>query len=269
MGDVVGRPGRRALTELLPGLREEMELGFVVANAENAAGGSGLTAETAREILAAGADCLTTGDHFYEHKGVKEITDDESETRVLRPANWSRHAPGRGWGVYGSKAGPCVGVLNLMGRVFMRYAGDNPFDAADAAIEEMLRRTPIVVVDVHAEATSEKIALGRWLDGRASFVFGTHTHVQTADERILPGGTAYVTDVGMTGPDDSILGRDVGSVLARLRTGVPARFGVADGDVVVCGALATVDSDTGRAVSVERVRLTPPRRADAASRERD
>ncbi len=251
IGDVVGRPGRRAVKELLPGLREKPGADFVIANAENAAGGSGLTLDTARELLDAGCDVLTTGDHFFEKPEVKDII--AHEPRVLRPANWSRHAPGRGWGVFESASGVKVGVLNLIGRTFMRFMVDNPFDAADEVVEALRKETHVVAVDFHGEATSEKIATGRYLDGRASLVFGTHTHVPTADAKLLPLGTAYVTDLGMTGPHDSILGRESEKVLFRLRTGVPAKFGVAKKDVRLQGVVVTVDTETGRATGIERV----------------
>jgi hypothetical protein len=253
IGDVVGRPGRRAVRELVRGLRQERGIGLVVANGENAAGGSGLTLETARELLDAGVDCVTTGDHFFEKKEVSEII--EKEPRVLRPANWSRHAPGRGWAVFEADGGERVAVANLIGRTFMRFMVDSFFDSAEEIAELARKETSVLAVDFHAETTSEKIALGRFLDGRVSAVVGTHTHVQTADAKVLPGGTAYVTDLGMTGPHDSVLGRDADQIVKRLRTGVPTRFGVAKGDVRLQGAVVDVDSETGRASSIERVDL--------------
>jgi metallophosphoesterase (TIGR00282 family) len=251
VGDVVGRPGRRAVKELLPALRERFHADFVVANAENAAGGSGITPETAQELLDAGCDCLTGGDHFFDQKSVMDLA--ERDRRILRPANWSRHAPGHGRGVFEPRAAVKVAVVNLMGRVFMGVPAENPFDAADEALAALRAETPVVVVDFHAEATSEKIAMGRYLDGRVSVFLGTHTHVPTADERVLPKGTAYVTDLGMTGPHDSILGRDAESVLAKMRSGIPARFSVAKGDVRLQGVAATVEVETGRAKAIERV----------------
>jgi metallophosphoesterase (TIGR00282 family) len=257
VGDIVGKPGRRALKELLPGLRERYAPCFVVANAENAAGGSGITPETAAALLATGADCLTTGDHFFDQKQVTELI--EGEPRVLRPANWSAHAPGRGWGVFASRDGGAqVAVVNLMGRTFMGVSAGNFFDEADAIFAQMPSEVRVRVVDFHAEATSEKIAFGRYLDGRASLVVGTHTHVATADEHVLAGGTAYITDLGMTGPHDSVLGREYEGVLGRLRTGVPARFEVATGDVRLNGVVVAVDCDSGRASAIERISLTVP-----------
>ena len=251
LGDVVGRPGRRAIRELLPGLRERSGAGFVVANAENAAGGSGITPDTAKELFDAGCDVLTGGDHFFDQKSVSELID--KDARLLRPANWSRHAPGKGFGVFESAGGVKVAVASLMGRVFMNVPSENPFDAADDLLEVVRKETPVVVIDFHAEATSEKIALGRYVDGRASLFFGTHTHVPTADAHVERLGTAYVSDLGMTGPHDSILGRDYQAVLSKLRSGVPARFQVAKGDVRLQGVLVTVDTESGRARAIERV----------------
>ena len=253
IGDVVGRPGRRAVRELLPALREKYEPCVVVTNAENAAGGSGITAPTAQVLFDAGVDVITTGDHFFDDKGAGELG--EAEPRILRPANWSRHAPGRGWGTYELPVGVTVGVVNLMGRTYMGVPAGNFFDEADEIFAEMAESVTVRVVDFHAEATSEKIAFGRYLDGRVTLCAGTHTHVQTADERVLPKGTAYITDLGMTGPHDSVLGRDYDSVLKRLRTSVPARFDVAKKDVVLNGVVVAVDAATGRATSIERISL--------------
>jgi len=254
LGDVVGKPGRKAVVAWLPGFRAERKIDFAIVNAENAAGGSGITPRIARDLFRAGADALTSGDHIFKNKEVEAIIDEEP--RLLRPLNISRLARGRGWGVYETAGGTKVGVANVQGRLFIRPA-DNPFDAIDRALDEFeAADVRVVCVDVHAEATSEKIALGWHLSGRASFVFGTHTHVQTADERILPGepgGTAYITDLGMTGPFNSVIGRRTDRVLASMHTGMPERFDVAAGDTCVSGALATVDAATGRARAIERV----------------
>jgi metallophosphoesterase (TIGR00282 family) len=255
IGDVVGRPGRHAVREIVPRLRRESGIGFVVANAENCAGGAGVTLETAREILDAGVDVLTTGDHFFDQKEFRDLVADEP--RALRPANWSHHAPGRGHGIFKTEGGVSVGVVNLIGRVFMNPF-DNPFDCADDAIAELRREVDVVIVDLHAEATSEKIAMGWYLDRRVSLLFGTHTHVQTADERVLPGGTAYITDLGMTGPHESVLGREIAPVLTKMRTGTPAKFGVGRGDVRLKGVIATVEAETGRATGIERVDVEMP-----------
>ncbi len=250
VGDVVGRPGRRAVRELVPQLRKERGIDFVVVNGENAAGGAGITLDTAREILDSEVDVLTSGDHFFDQKEVTDLI--AAEPRALRPANWSRHAPGRGFSLFETAGGVKIGVVNLIGRVFMKPV-DSPFDCADEAIAELRREADIILVDLHAEATSEKLAMGYYLDRRASLLFGTHTHVQTADEKILPGGMAYITDAGMTGPHESVLGREIEPVLARLRTGVPAKFGVGKGDVRLQGVIVTVEVGSGRATGIERV----------------
>lgn len=250
IGDIVGRPGRRVLQEHLRSLRTERRIDFCVANAENAAGGAGVTPEVMQELFSSGIDVLTSGDHIYDKKEIIPIM--QSEPRLLRPANYSELAAGKGSGLFPCSGNVRVGVVNVQGNVFMRSA-DNPFHAVDRELEKLSAETRVIVVDIHAEATSEKIALGWYLDGRASFVFGTHTHIQTADERVLPKGTAYITDVGMTGPYESVIGRQVEPVLKNFLTSMPARFEVAEGDPRLCGALATVDAETGRAISIERI----------------
>jgi hypothetical protein len=254
VGDVVGRPGRLAVDELVGALRRERGVGFVVVNAENAASGSGLTPKIVEKLLSSGVDVITTGDHVFRNKEVEKVIG--SEPRLLRPANLSSRALGRGWGVFAAADGTRVGVLNLQGSLYMRSGPLNdPFEAAERAMEELLRESPVAVVDVHAEATSEKIAMGWLLDGRASLVFGTHTHVQTADERVLPKGTAYITDLGMTGARESVLGRRIDRVLEHFTTGMPSRFDVATRDVRLSGVIARVRTDTGRALSIERLSL--------------
>jgi metallophosphoesterase (TIGR00282 family) len=252
VGDVVGRPGREAFARLSGMLRQDTGVECIVVNAENAAGGSGITSRVARELFAAGADAVTLGDHAWKQRDVFEAFGEFST--LLRPANFASGAPGRGACLVELEGGLCVGVINLVGRIFMDPA-ECPFRAADAAIAELSRKTSVIVVDMHAEATSEKVAMGRYLDGRVSVVFGTHTHVPTADETILPGGTAYITDVGMTGPHDSVLGREVKPVLKKLTTGVPARFDVATGDVRLSGVIVGVDERTGRASDIRRVQV--------------
>jgi metallophosphoesterase (TIGR00282 family) len=253
IGDVVGRPGRRAVQELLPGLREKYAPCVVVANGENAAGGSGITFATAQALFEAGVDVITTGDHYFDDKKVVELA--ENEPRILRPANWSRGAPGRGWGRYELPGGIVLGAVNLMGRTFMGVPAGNFFDEVDDILEAMPEDVTLTVVDFHAEATSEKVAFGRYLDGKVAVCVGTHTHVQTADECVLPHGTAYITDLGMTGPHDSVLGREYDAVLKRLRTAVPARFDVAKKDVRLNGVVVGVDAATGRATSIERLSI--------------
>ena len=253
LGDVVGRPGRRAMTARLAELKAELRADFCVANGENAAAGSGLTPKCVEEIFAAGVDCITTGDHVYRRKEILDYL--ATSDRVLRPANYPREAPGRGVTLLETAAGIKVGVLNLQGRVFVHHPADCPFHAADAMLERLAGETRIIVVDMHAEATSEKRAMGYHLDGRVTAVVGTHTHVQTADAEVLEGGTAYITDLGMTGPYRSILGREIEPVLKAVITSVPAHFDVATEDVRLSGALVTADETTGRATEIERVHV--------------
>jgi metallophosphoesterase (TIGR00282 family) len=249
VGDVVGKPGRAAVRQLLPGLRRRLEADFVVVNIENAAGGFGFTPEIAREVLDAGADCLTSGNHVWKKREAYNYID--SESRMLRPANYPDGSPGRGYGIY-IVGGRQIAVANLMGRVFMDPLCC-PFRVLDEIWERIREHTSLFMVDFHAETTSEKQALGWYADGRASAVIGTHTHVQTADERILPGGTAYLTDVGMTGPVNSVLGVDTELVIQKFLTQMPVRFEVARGPVVLMAVLLEVDEATGRARRMVRL----------------
>lgn len=255
LGDVVGRPGRRAVASFLRGFGPKRP-DFVIANGENASGGKGIDPETAEELQDAGVDVITTGNHVWQKREIVPYLRDTE--RVLRPINLAPGAPGVGSTVRPARGGIPIGVLNVIGRVFMPPA-DCPFRAVDGAIDELRRRAPVIVVDMHGEATSEKVAMGRYLDGRASAVVGTHTHVQTADEGVLPGGTAYVTDVGMCGPEDSVLGVRADRVIERFLTQMPTRFDVAAGPVSVQGACIDVDETTGRAVAITRIRerVTP------------
>ncbi|MFQ5862784.1 MAG: TIGR00282 family metallophosphoesterase [Candidatus Brocadiales bacterium] len=250
LGDIVGQPGRRIVESRLPTLIREENVDFVVANAENAAGGSGVTSDVAKRLFASGLDVITTGDHVWKKKEIIPVL--ETETRILRPANYSPLAKGRGWVVVGNHLGITIGIINLLGRVFMPPV-DCPFRTVDRILEEVAKKTQVIIVDIHAEATSEKVAMGWYLDGRVSAVVGTHTHVQTADERVLPGNTAYITDLGMTGPHHSILGRDTDSVLKFIITQMPTRFEVAEKDVRMSGAIITVDTSTGKAKGIKRV----------------
>lgn len=249
-GDIVGSPGRKAVDKLLPVLREEEQIDFVVANAENAAGGRGVTAKIARALYETGVDAITMGDHLWDQKELMAYIAEDK--RLLRPLNLSPQSPGRGWTTLPAD-GVLVTVVSLQGRVFMPPHADCPFRAVDDLLRGNDIKSHIIVVDMHCEATSEKIAMGRYLDGRVSAVFGTHTHVQTADDCILPGGTAYITDIGMTGPKDSVLGRQVEPVLKRFVTGMPAKFEVASGDVRLEGIIVDVDASSGRARSIRRV----------------
>jgi len=251
IGDTVGEPGRKIIQTLVPMMREEEGIDFVVVNGENLAGGSGLTPQTAQELFRAGVDCIMSGDHIWDKKEILEVIDQDK--RILRPLNYPNGNPGRGASLLRSKKGVSVGVVNVIGRVFMREHFDCPFKGSEKAVTELRRETPIILVDVHAEATSEKIALGWFLDGKVSAIFGTHTHIQTADEKILPKGTAYITDLGMTGSYDSVLGRDVQQVLERFLTQMPRRFEVATGNVQLHGAIFEVDETTGRALSARRI----------------
>ncbi len=250
VGDLVGSPGRRAVHALLPGLVEREGVGLTVVNAENAAGGSGLTPEIVRELLDAGCGCLTTGDHVYKNRAVLEII--EAESRLLRPANLAAGAPGRGWTMLDAPGGVRVAVINLLGRAFLGTA-NNPFECAEKVLAAVGSDADLVLLDFHAEATAEKIAMGHFLDGRAAAVWGTHTHVQTADETLLPGGTGYLTDLGMTGGHDGVIGRRAAEVVEHLVKDIPTRWEIAKGDVRLSGAIFTLDVAAGRCVEVRRI----------------
>jgi len=245
IGDVIGRPGRRAVEALVPGLRQEYGLDLVIANGENAAGGLGLTKETAEELFGASVDVLTSGNHIWDKKEILSTLD--SELAILRPLNYPPGVPGRGYLIKGKAL-----IVNLVGRTFMGNF-DCPFRAMDELLEELVDRPPVVIVDFHGEATSEKMALGWYLDGRASAVLGTHTHVGTVDTRLLPKGTAYVTDVGMTGPVDSVIGDDTEAAIGRFLSQLPHRLSVGKGAVIFNSVLVEVEESTGRARSIVRI----------------
>lgn len=252
LGDVVGRPGRRAVTRVVPRLIAQEGVDFVVANCENASGGKGIDPDSAEELLDSGIDVLTSGNHVWQNSGIVPYI--EENDRLLRPENFPPGVPGRGWTVRSSvRTRSRVGVLNLIGRVFMGPA-DCPFNAATRVLEALHKETRVVLVDMHGEATSEKVGMGRFLDGKVSAVVGSHTHVQTADEAVLAGGTACLTDAGMCGPIESILGVRTDQVLRRFLTQMPVRFEVAPGPVVVQGAMIDVDEATGRATAIRRLR---------------
>jgi metallophosphoesterase (TIGR00282 family) len=252
LGDVFGAPGRRAVEARLPELRHELEIDFCVVNGENAADGMGLTARLADRLLAAGADVVTTGNHVWRQRDLVPVL--ASNPRVIRPANLGgADAPGRGLAVAPASDGTPVAVLNLQGQLFLEVAV-HPFVVVDDLVEEARRETPVIVVDFHAEATSEKVALARLLDGRVTAVLGTHTHVQTNDARVQPGGTAAITDAGMTGPHDSVIGVDADLVIRRLRTGMPVRFHPAQGDVRIEGVVVECGPD-GRATACRALRV--------------
>ena len=245
IGDVIGRPGRRAVARLMPGIIEKYGVDLVVANAENIAGGIGVTIATAQELLDAGVNVLTSGNHVWAEKEI--IPHLDGDLPLLRPLNYPPGVPGRGYLVAGQAM-----VVNLIGRTFMGNF-DCPFRAMDRLLGELETQPPVIIVDFHAEATSEKVALGRYLDGRVSAVLGTHTHVGTTDAQLLPRGTAYVTDIGMTGPIDSIIGDDIEAVTRRFLTMIPHRLSVGKGKVVLSAVLLEVDEASGRALSIERI----------------
>jgi metallophosphoesterase (TIGR00282 family) len=254
LGDVVGEPGRKAVTSRLPGLRKERGIDFVVVNGENAAGGRGITPKIAIDLLRAGAAVVTTGDHVWDQADILPYIG--TEPRLLRPLNYPEGTPGSGSIVLETAKGP-VGVMNLQGRTFMRHDLENPFLAARAEVARLREQTRVILVDFHAEATSEKVALGRFLDGSVSLVVGTHTHVQTADETIFPGGTAFLCDAGMCGVAESVIGSDIAPVVAKYLTSMPARFLLAKGEGELQGVIVDIEEGTGRALGVERLRDRP------------
>ena len=251
VGDVVGRPGRDAVEALLPGLRERLDVDACIVNGENVANGVGITPRLAERLLAAGADALTLGNHAWRREEIGPYL--ASSPKIVRPANFQVSAPGRGLTVVEGRQGTLVAVVNLLGSLFLEPA-HSMWEIVDELVEEARATTPVVVVDVHAEATSEKVALAAWLDGRVTAVLGTHTHVQTADARILPGGTAALTDVGMTGPHDSVIGVRSDLIVRRFVTGLPVRFEPGEGDVRLEGALIECDGQ-GRATAISTFRL--------------
>jgi metallophosphoesterase (TIGR00282 family) len=252
IGDIIGRPGRHAVERELPGLRDERGIDFVTANGENVAGGMGLTASTADSLLAAGVDVITSGNHIWDKREIYPYL--ESNERILRPLNYgTTDVPGRGWGTFQGLDGTDIAVVNLMGRTYMQPL-DNPFTDADRLLGEGSEQLPPVrLIDFHCEITSEKNAMGLHLDGRVSAVMGTHTHTVTGDERILPKGTAYQSDLGMTGPIWSVIGFDPATVLPRFLTGLPTRFEVGSGPVVLNATQIDIDPATGRALGLERI----------------
>jgi metallophosphoesterase (TIGR00282 family) len=253
IGDIVGKPGRDIVCRAIAGLVAQKQLDLVVANAENAAGGSGLTPAIYRELIRAGVDAITLGDHVYRRKEIYSVL--ESESNIVRPANLPSESIGREWAVVKARNGVHVGIACLLGRLFMKPV-DSPWRAADRLLAAMPSDVRVRLIDFHAEATSDMQLMGRYLDGRVTAVLGTHTHVPTADECIFPGGTAFQCDVGMTGPFDSIIGRRIDRVLATTLTGLPTEFDVATGDVRLCGSLVDVDPETGQSAGIERLCVT-------------
>jgi metallophosphoesterase (TIGR00282 family) len=252
IGDIIGKPGRRAINGILQQVISSHRIEFTIANGENAAGGIGITPAIAIEILDQGVDVLTSGNHIWAKKEIFSFLDDE--LRILRPANYPPKVPGRGSGIFHSAHGQKVGVLNLEGRVFMKYL-DCPFRVGEKEIDLLRQQTNIIIVDFHAEATSEKMAMGWFLNGKASAVLGTHTHVQTCDERILNEGTAYITDVGMTGPLNSVIGIRKQVALERLLTQIPWKFDVATEEIELQGVVLEVKGETGESMNIQRIRI--------------
>lgn len=256
LGDVVGEPGRRAIKEILPGLIREEEISFVIANGENLAGGSGVTEATALDLFSSGVDVITSGDHIFRKKEAEALL--QKSQKILRPANYPAAAPGAGSTVVRSKEGIPIGVLNLLGRVFLKTV-NCPFETAAREVRKLQAETRLIFVDIHAEATSEKAALGWFLDGQVSAIFGTHTHIQTADETVLPKGTGYITELGMCGPYQSVIGRQIDQVLKMFLTQMPSKLEVAMGDPRISGAIFEVDSQTGKTASVRRIHEKLPK----------
>ena len=280
LGDIVGRPGRQVVNQKLPGLVRQHNVDLVVANGENIAGGSGITQNLFNKLRSYGVDVVTLGDHVYKKLDIVPTL--QASERIVRPANLSAKAAGRPFTVVTSNSGVQVGVFCLLGRIFMnQLPSDDPFAAADRVLDAIPDGVKVCVCDIHAEASSEKIAMGHWLDGRCSVIFGTHTHVPTADAKVLPGGSAFISDLGMCGPYDSVLGRRKDRVVKYMTTNMPQPFDVATGDVRLCGVVAEIDAETGRAVSIERIEVqggnadqaydaddkTPPAHAGAATGE--
>ena len=253
IGDVVGRPGRHILSQELRGLIKDYSVDCVIANAENAAGGSGLTPQIYDKLLKYGVNLITLGDHTYRKRDI--ISTLERADDIVRPANLSVDSAGKDFAIYKTAKGPTVGVVTLIGRIFMKPS-NCPYDKIDSLLTKLKRQADIIVVEMHAEATSEKVAMGHYLDGKVGCVFGTHTHVSTADEKILPKGTAYITDIGMTGAHDSVLGRKTESVIKAFRTQMPFPFEIATGDVRISAILVTVDSTAKSAESIQRLQIS-------------
>lgn len=253
LGDVVGRPARKAIRELVPPLIERERVDLAIANAENAAGGIGVDIKSANELFASGLDVLTSGNHIWKKKEIYSYL--QERPQLIRPANYPEGAPGQGWYAWRHDHGLKALIVNIQGRVFMPHQVDDPFRCVDAILREQGPHSRVVIVDMHAEATSEKNAMGWHLDGRVSIVYGTHTHVQTSDDRVLPGGTAYITDLGMCGAFDSVIGMEKESVIQGLMTQLPRQFEVAKDNVVLQGVLVDIDEQSGRARTIKRLRL--------------
>jgi 2',3'-cyclic-nucleotide 2'-phosphodiesterase len=253
IGDLIGKSGRQALKALLPKLMDKYKIDLVIANGENAAAGFGITEPTAQEIFAAGVDIITTGNHVWDKK--EAVSYLSKEPRVIRPINYPSEVPGNGIIIIGPIKKHLVAIINVAGRVFMNSL-DCPFRTAKTEIDKIKEKTNIIIVDFHGEATSEKVAFGHYLDGQVSAVIGTHTHVQTADEKILPKGTAYISDAGMTGPADSVIGIAKEQIIDKFLTGMPRKFDVAEGKAILCAVVVDIDEENGKATAIQRLQLT-------------
>ncbi len=251
IGDIVGKPGRDALGGLLDDIKRRENIDFTIVNAENSAGGSGLTPRIAKQLFKLGCDVLTLGDHVWDQKELETYLDESTD--VIRPLNFPEGTPGVGYCIKETDKGVKVGVVNLLGRVFMRYQVECPFRVLEKAVKEITKETPIIFVDMHAETTSEKVAIGHFADGKVTALYGTHTHIQTADEKILSEGTAYITDLGMTGPYDSVIGQNKVNIIDRFLTSMPKRFKVAQGDGTLSGVVVKLDPKTGHAKAIKRI----------------
>ena len=253
LGDIVGRPGRQVVQQRLAGVVRQHSVDLVIANGENIAGGSGITQNLFHKLRSYGVDVVTLGDHVYKKLDIVPTL--QTSERIVRPANLAASAAGRTHTVVKTNSGVDVAVFCLLGRIYMNLPSDDPFAAAEKVLQQIPRHVRVCVCDMHAEASSEKVAMGHWLDGRCSLVVGTHTHVPTADAKILPNGTAFISDLGMTGPYDSVLGRRKDRVVKFMTSNMPQSFDVATGDVRMCGVLATIDSETGRGIAIERIEV--------------
>ncbi|VVB63876.1 YmdB-like protein [uncultured archaeon] len=251
IGDVVGSPGRDAVREILPRLKKKEKIDFIIANAENSAGGTGITSRVANDLFNSGCDVLTSGDHIWRRFEVIEVLN--SDKRLLRPLNLPETSPGAGYNIYTTDTGTRIAVVSLLGQVFIEAQTSSPFIVMRDLLPKIKPESDIIIVDIHAEATSEKVALGWFIDGQVSAVLGTHTHVQTADEKILPKGTAYITDVGMAGPFDSVIGRNKEKIIEKFITGMPIRFELGTEDVRMQGVILEIDEKTGKAISIKRL----------------
>ena len=249
VGDIVGESGVRKLKEVLPKIKKEENIDFVITNGENSAGGMGITEKNYREMLALGVNAITMGNHTWGKKDIFKFID---EPQILRPANYPKGVVGKGLGIYECK-GKKISVMNFIGRVDINILSENPFIMAKEMVEEIKDKVDIIIIDFHAEATAEKIAMGRFLDGKITALFGTHTHVQTADEQILPEGTAYITDIGMTGPKDSVIGMDVQASIKRFETTLPEKYKLAEGDCIFNGVIFEIDDETNKVTEIKRI----------------